>query len=54
MLKDVLPNVYLSHYSLLVVGVVLLLSENITVQEIEVARSVLKRFYVQFSDLYGM
>lgn len=52
-LKGILPNPYLSHYSLLVVGVVLLSSECITEDDIRIAKVALNKFYIEFPDLYG-
>ena len=52
-LKEILPNPYLSHYSLLVVGVLLLSSELISPEDIRVARFALNKFYEKFPDLYG-
>lgn len=52
-LKDILPNPYLTHYALLVTGVVLLSSESITTEDIATARSALNTFYDKFPDLYG-
>ena len=52
-LNGVLPNPYLSHYSLLVAGLLLLTSDRITPDDIRNAELYLNEFYVKFPELYG-
>ena len=52
-LKGVLPNPYLSHYSLLVAGLLLLVSDRITQEDIRNAELYLNEFYVKYPELYG-
>jgi hypothetical protein len=52
-LNGVLPNPYLSHYSLLVAGLLLLTSDRITPEDIRNAELYLKEFYVKYPELYG-
>ena len=53
MLKDVLPNPYLSHYSMLVAALSLLSSDIVTLSDIDAAAEYLRQFYQKFHDLYG-
>ena len=53
MLKDVLPNPYLSHYSLLVAALSLLSSDKVSLSDIDAATEYLQQFYQRFHDLYG-
>lgn len=52
-LKDVLPNPYLSHYSLLVAAISLLSSDEIDIAGLHSAAEYLKEFYKKCDDLYG-
>lgn len=52
-LHGILPNPYLTHFSLLVAAILILSSENITQEDLENAASYLKEFYFQFPHLYG-
>ena len=52
-LKDVLPNPYLSHYSMLVAALSLLSSDRITLSDHDVAAEYLQQFYQKFHELYG-
>ena len=53
-LKDVLPERYFNHYSLLVLSIFILLSNNISQTELQVAESCLHHFYEDYSSLFGM
>ena len=53
-LKDILPNPYLTHFSLLVSGLWLLSSDYITQEDLRLAKECLLHFYKKFGDLYGM
>ena len=52
-LNGVLPNPYLSHYSLLVAGLLLLTSDQISQDDLRNAELYLKEFYVKYPELYG-
>ena len=52
-LKGVLPNPYLTHFSLLVSGLWLLSSDHITQEDLRLAKECLLHFYKEFGDLYG-
>jgi hypothetical protein len=52
-LKDVLPNPYLSHYSMLVAALSLLSSDKVSLSDIDAAAEYLRQFYQRFHDLYG-
>lgn len=52
-LKDTLPEKYFQHYLLLVIGFHLLLGEEVSQHQLEIADFCLKNFYVEFSELYG-
>ena len=52
-LKGILPNPYLTHFSLLVSGLWLLSSDHITQEDLRLAREYLHKFYKKFGDLYG-
>ena len=52
-LKDVLPNPYLSHYALLVAALSLLSSDKVSSSDLEAAAEYLRQFYQKFHDLYG-
>ena len=53
-LSDALPQVYLSHYALLVSSVHILLSDAITSSDLDNVHFFLERFYEQYVQLYGM
>ena len=52
-LNGVLPNPYLSHHSLLVAGLLLLTSDQISQDDLRNAELYLKEFYVKYPELYG-
>lgn len=52
-LKDILPEKYFQHYLLLVIGFHLLLGEEVSQHQLEMADVCFKNFYVEFSELYG-
>ena len=52
-LDGILPNPYITHYSLLVAGLLLLPSDKITQEDLRNAGCYLNEFYSKFSDLYG-
>ena len=52
-LHGILPNPYLTHFSLLVAAILKLLSENITQDNLGNAADYLKEFYLKFPHLYG-
>ena len=53
MFKDILPNKYFEHYVLLVGSIHILMSDDISDFDIQLAECCLNHFYIQFSDLYG-
>lgn len=53
-LVDVLPLVHFKHYSLLVASMHILTSDNISVEDLDAAEGWLKKFYMEYEDLYGM
>lgn len=52
-LHGILPNPYLTHFSLLVAAILILSSENITQDDLGNAADYLKEFYLNFPHLYG-
>lgn len=53
-LSGVLPEPFFTHYSLLVAGMHILLSDSVTEDSIHQAEVYLLRFYQMYSTLYGM
>ncbi|CAG2213138.1 unnamed protein product [Mytilus edulis] len=52
-LHGFLPDVYLKHLALLSEGIYILLSDNITSQDLQKAKENLSKFYKDFAILYG-
>jgi len=52
-MHGILPDQYLSHFSLLSEGIFLLLGDNITQNELQRASVLLDKFYQQCDELYG-
>ena len=50
---EVLPEKYFQHYLLIVIGFYLLLGEEVSQHQLEMADVCFKNFYVEFSELYG-
>lgn len=53
-LVDVLPVVYFKHFSLLVASIHTLTSDYIKIEALDAAEGWLKKFYIQYEELYGM
>lgn len=52
-LDGLLPEPYLTHYSLLVAAMHILLSESVSINSLQRAEQYLLRFYEMYSSLYG-
>lgn len=52
-LHEILPIPYLSHLALLVSGIYIYSSQQISPGDFQLAQQLLNSFYAQFSDLYG-
>lgn len=52
-LVKVLPEKYVVHFALLVEGTHILLGDDITTTDLDVAGTLLETFYKDFASLYG-
>lgn len=52
-MSDLLPSDYLQHYGLLVGAVYILLSDSISVSQLDFAEQSLTKFYEEMASLYG-
>ena len=52
-LLGILPEPYLTHFALLVKAAHILLGDNISLEELDMAEKMLDQFYKGFSVLYG-
>ena len=53
-LTNILPEIYLNHYKMLVLGVYILCKEEITIELLERAKSLIDEFLRRFESLYGI